>query len=307
MQDRKINALETRLLAKCIGSYSAGHTGAEILRFRRKADGVLLVVKRASLQNKLAMTDIAANVQGYRALAAIGAADLVPPDFEEFVLTTTSKERIVVMRDLGMSLRWAPLDGRWVEMLIEKVKWLVLRTMTQGQDGAHRSPSPAGYIQEVVSQLRRFPCANTEEVITAILNTFADTRPFPVIERLAIMPLDFTPYNVFLDESVGRLSFIDPWPQASYLGHPAVSLGQFATLARQYGIISGAKVRKTLWQFCVNELKDALDCSLEACEFAWRLGQTLQLMLSAYVRTKSEPAQSAEFSAQALALWRLVG
>lgn len=304
MQDRKINALETRLLAKCIGSYSAGHTGAEILRFRRKADGVLLVVKRASLQNQLAMTDIAANVQGYRALAAIGAADLVPPDFKEFVLTTTNQERVVVMRDLGMSLRWAEPDGRWVDSLLENFKRVVLWT---GQNGGHGLVASTGYLQEVVSQLRRFPCTNTEEVVSAVLNKFADTRPFPVSERLAIMPLDFTPDNVFLDEGVHRLSFIDPWPQASYLGHPAVSLGQFATLARQYGIVSGTKVRSKFHGFCVSELKDALDCSLEACEFAWRLGQTLQLMLSAYVRTKSEPARSAELSAQALALWRLVG
>jgi hypothetical protein len=74
---------------------------------------------------------------------------------------------------------------------------------------------------------------------------------------VAIMLLDCTPDNVFVDAR--RLSCIDPWEQATYLGHPAVSIGQFVTLARDvYALDGSVNGGASLEQFMSDELPGVL-------------------------------------------------
>jgi len=117
----------------------------------------------------------------------------------------------------------------------------------------------------------------------------------------SLMLLDFTPDNLFVDENA--LSFIDPWLQDVYLGHPAVSAGQFATLMQLYKMKDSAEATNMLEERCEIEMPLMLGCDIAAVKRAFCLGSTLQLVLSSYVRQESDPSRSAELIVKANELW----
>lgn len=105
----------------------------------------------------------------------------------------------------------------------------------------------------------------------------------------SLMLLDFTPDNVFLFR--GRALFIDPWLQESYVGHPALSLGQYATLALIYRL-SGAEELAIKLHACARQLGKRIKLSSAMSDRAFFMGAGLQMVLSAWARRTSDPAFS---------------
>jgi hypothetical protein len=278
-----IRELENAIGARYAGEYVPGHMGSSIMRFRRGAGDAGLVVKYAELTNATALSDLAANVSGYRALIAAGAASLVPPELR---LVDLSLGRALVMQDLGESTRLRN-DGIVTWKLAARAFEDIVRTTV-----VKKSPD---YVGEVLSHMRKF-----------VPNGELDRR-LKNIGRLcgvsdsALMLLDFTPDNVFVSD--GSIRFLDPWEQATYLGHPAVSLGQFAKLAQMYQLRDATEAFGMFKRIAIGRFSTLLGCDEETSAIAFRLGQTLQLVLSAYVRRDNQPTRASELYNEALALW----
>lgn len=94
--------------------------------------------------------------------------------------------------------------------------------------------------------------------------------------------MDFTPDNVFVGD--GKVSFIDPWLQKTYLGTPIPSLGQFITLSHDVHNYPGATDNKSRFIDLSLSVGNDLGLSTEQTQSQSTLVAALQLSLSSYVR-----------------------
>lgn len=288
-----IQDLEEALGAQCVGSYASGHMGSRILRFRRSADKSALVVKFAPMDDAGAIADFEANVRGYTEIRALGGSHLVPAELKEI---RVANGRALVMSDLDASMRIADGGFDACVLLWKHFRQAILQTTAQQVDTSDVGLPP--FVIEVARHIERFSHGNVSDLSGALRESnWADERG-----KLAIMLLDFTPDNLFVNET--RLSFIDPWSQETYLGHPAVSIGQFVTLMQLYRMRDADGAARMLKERCVAEMSSMLDCDVSIVERAFCLGSTLQFVLSSYVRCESDPSRAAELTAKACELWQ---
>ncbi len=285
-----IRDLEEMLGARYIDSYSSGHMGSQILRFQHNVKGKL-VVKFAPASNKEAIADIEANIHGYNQIRLLAGLSLIPPDLREMKVPNG---KALVMRDLGSSIRTANSGLNACVLFWEHFKLVILKTISKSNNNG-KIPL---FVVEVVEFIEQFSNENTQRLLQLILNSDWINEK----SAQAIMLLDFTPDNLFVNET--SLSFIDPWRQDTYLGHPAVSLGQFATLVELYKMKDAERIAFILKRCYMVEISSMLGCSAAVSERAFRLGSTLQFILSSYVRYKSNPALAAELIEKAYRLWR---
>src|SRR3989344_937060 len=278
-----IRELENAIGATYAGNYTSGHMGSQILRFRRGADNVGLVMKYADLTNISAISDLEANISGYRNVSAIGAGSLVPSDLRLLELSTG---RALVMRDLGESTR---LQNEGI------ATWRIVGNVLENVVRATLVKRHFDYVAEVLNNIKKF--SPDSELHPRLQNN----EHLRGSSSSALMLLDFTPDNVFVSD--GSIRFLDPWKQGTYLGHPAVSLGQFATLACIYKLQDAPETFRMFEDIAVRRFSPLLECDEETSVEAFRLGQTLQLILSAYVRRNDQPARSKEIYEDAFALW----
>lgn len=276
-----IRELQRVLAARHLDDYESGHMGSRIARFVTE-DGRHLVAKCAAYSDTNAMADIKANVRGYAEIEMVGLSDMLPPALRQLDLT---EHRVLVMEDLGRS----------VAQLNSGMKtWATVARSFESRAMATATTTRGDYVEEVTSHIARFSTDN--ELVDAI------RRKSSVIpERSALMLLDFTPDNVYVRDESFR--FLDPWDQRSYLGHPCVSLAQFATLARIYRL-KDAEMLCTKWRTdSVQFYSELLACDESVSLDAYKLGETLQLTLSAYVRRNSDPSFASSLHSSANALW----
>ena len=287
-----IQSIEQALGARQVGLYESGHMGSKVLRLIRNSDGMELIAKFAYNDNKVAIADIEANIKGYSMMELIGASALVPPEFKEFKDTDG---RAIIIKDLGISMRYA--DGGIADCLAlwDRFKPIIISTAVSKKNSSNNLPS---YVSEVLIHIERFSQQHHIQVSELIRQAeWIDQRT-----KSAIMLLDFTPDNLFVGTS--SLSFIDPWAQESYLGHPAVCIGQFVTLMQIYGMNQANEVARVLRDKCLAELPGILDCNTDSVVEAFVLGVTLQYVLSSYVRKDIDPTKSLELYQQACKFWK---
>jgi hypothetical protein len=278
--------LQSVLNGEYLGDLTPGHMGARLMRFRRTTDNMLLVVKFAPSDCEGAIHDLESNINGYRELANLGAESMLIPEFKE---VPVEGGRALVMIDAGPTMGQANLGITGFAFFWKHFQKIVQATL-QNATSRH-------YEQEVLSGLRRFEWpgrAIAEQVQQSLIEN--------KMEKQAVMLLDFTPDNVFV--SAEHLFFVDPWTQNSYLGNPAVSVGQLITLARLSGMYDAEEGSQMLRESALQEFPRLLGCEVGAINQGLRLGQTLQLTLSAHVRRQTEPAYAAELIHQANALWK---
>lgn len=287
-----IQNIEETLRARYVDSYASGHMGSRILRFRRDTDKNALVVKFAPMDDVGAIADFEANIHGYSEILTLGGSLLVPPELKEIPVTNG---RALVMRDLGASMRIVDGGFNPCMSLWEHFRHVVLQTAVQVNASKFELPQ---FMIEVAHHIERFSHGTTQD----LLKKMRESDWTGEWGKSAIMLLDFTPDNLFVNET--RLSFIDPWSQETYLGHPAVSIGQFATLMQLYRMRDADKVALILKERCIKEMPSMLGCDMPSVERAFRVGSTLQFVLSSYVRRESKPSRATELAAEAHKLWR---
>jgi len=253
--------------------------GASILRFRR-ADNVGLVLKYASAENAQALSDLEGNIHGYEQMKANGASFLVPPDVQ---VVNVPSGVALAMRDLGKN----------TTTLNEGIHtWRVVAENLEGAVRATVQRNEAWYAEEVFTHMRKF--VPNDEIEARFRRAVRTQRN----GRSALMLLDLTPDNMFV--SGESAWFLDPWRQTTYQGHPGVSLGQFATLVRIYGLRDAQPAFQMFEELAVRRVSSILECEERASMTAFRLGQTLQLVLSAHVRRDTEPEKAQALYQEAL-------
>ncbi len=284
-----IHDLESQLNARHLGCYDSGHRGSEILRFQ-KAPGQL-VVKFAPNNLPEAIADLEANIHGYNQLKLIGAKSIVPAGLKEL---SVSDGKALLMSDLGDSMRKQDTGLDNFNLLWQHFEKIVRQTKTATTKLNSKTPS---FVTEVIALIKGFSHPKTSELIK-------------ILEKIdwsgnqgdsALMICDFTPDNVFVAK--GSLTFIDPWYQKSYLGHPAVSIGQFVTLARIYKMRSHEAAGIMLQKYCLEKLSVILGCDKSFTDNAFKLGVTLQLVLAAYVRQNSDFFAAERYLIDACRVW----
>lgn len=276
-----IERLGKILGAQYIGVYDSGHMGAKILRFQ--TSGGNLVVKLVLNDNPEAMSDFSDNLFGYINIKMLNGDQILPPGFRELELEGGA--RALVMEDLGQSIKSANQGLSMAKSLWSHFRELILTTKEEAAAADNTEPL---FIDEVISAIIKFDSVDGSNVSSAFNRAnLADDYGQP-----ALMLLDFTPDNLFLDEKKNRLSFIDPWQQWVYLGHPAVSIGQFITLVKIYKLADHEAIAEFFRSVCLTELPALLNCSLSAVDKALRLGSVLQLTLSAYIREEADPIEA---------------
>jgi hypothetical protein len=153
-------------------------------------------------------------------------------------------------------------------------------------------------LKEVIEKIQNFqqPLIQAALLPASVANYFSSLNLEKMTSEVAsVFLLDFTPDNVFLSESE-KVSFIDPWPQSTYLGSPAISMSQFFTLAHtiyKYSLPAETSQQiETFW----TELQQLLELSDWQLQQHQLLGSILQLTLSAFVRIDSDPATAQKFA-----------
>jgi len=291
-KDMNIQDIEKVLGARYVGSYESGHVGSRIMRFARNDDDIALVVKFAFNDNTEAMADTKSNLDGYSKIAALGAPELVPPELSEIQI---SDGRAIVMKDLGASMRQINGGVKDCIILWNHFKSAVVATVSNAKTEGEGLPF---FAEEILKHIDRFSNHHPKRVTELIRKADWSAKH----GKSAIMLLDFTPDNIFVSQT--SLSFIDPWSQDSFLGHPAVSVGQLVTLMQVYDMKQADEAVSVLKEKCMTELPSILECDTASIELAYQLGVTLQYVLSSYVRKDTEPAKSVDFYEKACQLWQ---
>lgn len=282
--------LEEALAAKFVGQYQSGHRGAQILRFNRTVDGLPIVLKLAPLTDSGALEDINDNIFGYQEIVKLGGRSIIPSEIKEI---SFSDGRALLMSDLGQSMKLDNYGLEGARLLWRKFIAVIIKTLKRSDI---QIGEPSESITEVVKHLNRFSQSGTEELISLLEKSQLSADG----QKVALMPLDFTPDNLFINQ--GSIYFIDPWRQGTYLGNPAVSIGQFITLTKLYKMLEADKITAFLRKRCFEELPVILGCGRQEIKTALRLGATLQLSLSSYVRQENSESAAKLFD-EAKSLW----
>ncbi len=109
------------------------------------------------------------------------------------------------------------------------------------------------------------------------------------INSYAIMPLDFTTDNIFLEWD--KINFIDPWKQKNYLWLPHVSMAQFYAITHVYWFISQYEMDSYIKNM-VDVFDQSLDIDLSWWHTVAQIWVALQYILSAEARYEKFPKKS---------------
>jgi hypothetical protein len=279
-----VERLEKMLKADYVGEYSAGHRGATISRFRRINDNQQLVVKSAF--SKLTDLDIKDNILGYKKISKIGGSEIIPNELKKFNINGSIA---LVMGDLGLNFTQSSKDVSDYQIMGNSFLKIIKNTVKRDKEKSYIKPS----MLEVKKYISNYLAQITTSLGSSLTKGINSWNPDLGLEFASLMLLDFTPNNVFIRN--GQVYFIDPWKQVNYLGHPAVSLGQFSTLACDVHNLPGSREGKMfLHELAVKEVSKILKCSEDVSENAFRMGSILQYTLSAYVRMESDKIKATE-------------
>ncbi len=298
-QNNIVQTIEERLGASYSHDLASGHMGSMISIFN--TDHYPLVAKYCRTDNHKAVKDIKDNIYGYKKLRLIGAKQLLPRDIK---LIEIRNEVVLVMEYLGLSFRAMGKAGQQTNQnSIFEQRFLELVQQTIKSDNGCKNLNKS--ISEVTHYIKKFLRPLQPMLDRKLLNAFDAPISF-MTKNVGLMLLDFTPDNVFVNQS--GIKFIDPWCQKSYLGHPGVSLGQFVALATEIYRLAGSEdLLKRAEELLIPQISILMGSSNTETEKAYLLGQALQFVLSAYVRVESDPDLAGDFAKRSAQLLGLLG
>ena len=199
-----------------------------------------------------------------------------------------------MMSDLGPSMK--VVNGGLADGQLFWRQFKVIMNLTrQRVSGAMAQKNCS--VEELIFHLQRFVQPKT----SSLVNLIRENCPAVDNDWATLMLLDFTPDNLFLKPQ--SISFLDPWRQSTYLGNPAIGFGQFITLIQLYDMFEARETADYLRNRCLQELPEILKTDTEKISLALRLGETLQLALSSFVRLKSDPVYADNLFRRAIKLW----
>ena len=248
---------------------------------------------------KSAFADFKANILGYAGIRKTGAENLLPPGYRVLHFRGTP---VIVMDDLGENLffrlksdkKTVPRYYKWLCAHSEEMAISTLRKDEEGAYGTESLKEVSKYILWYAEKVEVI-APGISRYIYAILTAQKLILPSSYV---TLCLLDFTPSNLFVSKE--RISFIDPWAQKSYLGNPAISIGQFATLVCDVYCLEGAKKgAEMLRKFALQRFPPILGCTKTVIEHALGLGSALQFLLSAYVRLTEDRARALAYTRKA--------
>ncbi len=296
-----IAQLEWQLGLRYVADINGGHTNASIIKLQRVSDGVEFVAKfYLSETNPPDLNHLKDNIVGYAGIKKIGASILIPNDYAVKIVDGLT---VLVMRYLEPCFKIASQSSiecfNLLQSSVEKLTTLTVRYDFGGQYGKKS-------ITETINYIRSF----AKEISGILPANFFDLINDPIVEvpsdYVALFLLDFTPDNIFL--KADGITYIDPWRQNTYLGHTAISIGQFIVSARDiYHLPNSSEGVEMLSNFALNTLPKVLGCKRYNIEQMLELGKALQLILSAYVRRNTDIQQAIIYGQQAtIALTRAI-
>jgi hypothetical protein len=290
-----IEQLEQRFGVRYAEDLVRGHTGASIIRLRANdcSNSGLVAKFHCKDDPHAAANDIAENIYGYGEIEDAGAGSIIPNNYQTLTINRTP---VIVMDYLGENFRTSCGSSQGIFLSLRDSLRQVIQSTVVPDPGKELSRL---CLSEVAEKIRIY-YAGLSHLAPEWMATMRDLE-FNHINagKAAIFLLDFTPDNVFVQN--GSISFIDPWRQKTYIGHPAISIGQFLTLARKVYCLPGCELgTQDLLQFVLEELPSVLDTDNTSLRCMLLLGNALQYMLSAFVRVTSDPKLAAHYLSESL-------
>lgn len=290
--NESISEFATSIEAKVIAQLPSGHAGAQLFVVE-KTDNSRWVVKLGATDR--AQAEIHFNGVGYRGLNNHGFGALLPEPITE---VKVGDKPALLMRWAGNET-WAERDRRapFSKEEIEHFLGSWSRAVTEhavpwnDEQGKPAEEALATWYRHLADRGLLPPeavddCARFSIIIS--------------LHRAGILVLDFTPDNVIVGDA-GAFTFIDPWEQPGYLGNPAISLGQFVTLAADiYKLPSAEILRASAYRCILDVLAPAFgrDICVECLMSGYRVGAALQHALSAFVLMDTDAARAREHAEQ---------
>lgn len=259
-------------------------TGSLLYRVKGDVDTVIKI----PWFGEKSLNEIMGNSKGYAALNEFWAGVLLP----SFLKMGDSH--------IEMSYLWSDLTHLIIDKklfileMVEKIKWKIKNIIMDSPMKIGNSKWADDIVQKIESYKDIFIKLDyiSEIEFCLLLDQFAKKCELYGNEntRHHIMPLDFTPDNIFMEN--GEFKFIDPWGQLSYTWFTTVSLAQFLTLLWIYELLDtdryelemlnlNHEFKELFWDYPNNIFSSITDT-----------GAILQCILSAKHRAIKRPEQS---------------
>ncbi len=260
---------------------NSGHT--EALLYRANDDnGEKRVIKIGSQERD--NSEINANRLGYESIYKAGALELIPTSLEYGVIDGRDYINMPYLgNDIASRDRLGKMTETDYQLFFEKLISVV--------DKSTKRSSKEEQLEGITSffaQLKEWAkiLVDSDEYET-LLNLNLKTI---ISNKSSIMIQDFTPDNTFLNNT--KIDFTDPWKQSTYRGSFIPSLAQFTTLSTDiYQLPTALKVTG-YFDDCIQKIGALLDLTDNQIAAQRALGESMQYLLSAYVREGSDPKQS---------------
>lgn len=273
-----------------VSHLSGGHTEATLYRGRNALNDskVIKISSRKDINE-----EIDSNKFGYEAIACEGAGLLLP---NPLVYGDIDGRHYITMPDLGVDMSQRDRNGDLSrDDYIQFINYLT-QAVTRSIQTTGNTIDHANGLAIAHKQLEHW--VNTLVSASALESkTVESLLSFDITQlsssKTSVMIMDFTPDNIFVHEE--GVSFIDPWRQDGYRGSFIPSLGQFITLA-----VSIYKLpQATKAQFDINEavayIGDKLDLTVDQVRGQYLMGESLQYILSGFVRLNSDNLLAREY------------
>ncbi|HSX16211.1 MAG TPA: hypothetical protein VLF40_05445 [Candidatus Saccharimonadales bacterium] len=274
--------------------FTAGHTGALLYRCTRE-DGTAGVLKAGIDEGSRA--EVQANVYGYESIAASGGGGLLP---DGMVFGARQDGSYILMPYLGQNFVEAARAGQagLYRSLLDAVTDVAGATLRDEADAQAKGLHE--FRKQVVRWYRELYARG---MVGSAAVEQATLLPADALasDKASLMLLDFTPDNLFVESENDKVTFIDPWRQATYLGSLIPALSQFATLAADVYNLPGAAESQQLFAECADSVGKQLGLTEAQVRKQELLGRCLQFALSGYVRIDTDHERAADYVGRSLA------
>lgn len=264
----------------------SGHTQALLYRATDNNGGKRVIkIGSQSCDN----SEIDANRTGYESIYKARAKELIPKSLQ---YGEVDGRRYINMPYLGDDMaskdRLKKMSKKDYELFFEKIVSIAL-----GSTKNNSKKEQLLGLNALFSQLKTwFEVLIGSGIVDrneyeALLNISFEAI---VSDKSSIMIQDFTPDNTFFNN--GDIDFTDPWKQTTYRGSFVPSLAQFATLSTDIYKLPTALEVTSYFEDCLKEIGDILGLSEHQLLAQINLGESLQHILSAYVRRDNDPERA---------------
>ncbi len=259
----------------------SGHTEALLYR-ANDSKGENRVIKIGSQERD--NSEIDANRLGYESIYKAGALELIPKSLQYGVIDGRNYINMPYLGDdIASRDRLGEMTQADYQLFFEKIVSIV-GSSTKKSSGGEQLEGIASFFIQLKEWAKIL--IDSDEYDT-LLNINLEAI---VSDKSSIMIQDFTPDNTFLNN--GKIDFTDPWRQSTYRGSFVPSLAQFTTLSTDIYKLPTALAVTVGFDNCIVKIGNLLDLTDNQIAAQTGLGESMQHLLSAYVREGSDPKQA---------------